>query len=135
MGMFPLMNMNRRETDCTSSCVVMCGNASRWERLVQKYRCTVGSLGKFCNMVKPLCTPEDQRQNMVIFIITHWEKKRKRGKMNWCLNGIDEVSDFNFYKEDYWLLFPFIALMSAFLIYSHYHKCLKSLWYTSQLSS
>lgn len=29
----------------------------------------------------------------------------------------------------------FIAIMLAFLIYLNCHKCLKSLWYTSQLSS
>lgn len=29
---------------------------------MQKYKCTVGSLDTFCNMVKPLCTLEDQRR-------------------------------------------------------------------------
>lgn len=37
----------------------------------EKYRGTVGSLDSFCDVVKPLCTPEDQRQGMGIFVITH----------------------------------------------------------------
>lgn len=71
----------------------MFGNASRWAR--QKSRCTVGSLDIFCNVVKPLCTP-DQRQSMGIFVITIERKKGNEEKWIDVWMGSGEVSDFNF---------------------------------------